>query len=174
MNYIAEAIKTESINFSVESSRLLHAAIGVSTEVAEILLATDEINLREEIGDVCWYLAVACDEFGIDFDELALLGDAEDGDTPERILRGAADALDYMKKCCFYGKDLDHAVLARHFATVYRGLAEQMGDEMEQILQTNIDKLRARYGEKFTTGAAEVRDLDKERAILEGVSRSQG
>ena len=35
-------------------------------------------------------------------------------------------------------------------------------------LAKNIDKLRARYGEKFTQAAALVRDLDKERKALEG------
>jgi hypothetical protein len=39
---------------------------------------------------------------------------------------------------------------------------------MEELLQTNIDKLKARYPEKFTENDALNRDLNKERNILEG------
>lgn len=170
MNYIAEAIKTESVKFTPTNPRLLHAVIGVNTEVAEILLATDEVNLREEVGDVCWYLAVACDEFGIGFEDLYLLASDtdEEVDTPERLLRGAADALDYLKKTIFYGKELDTTVLASHLAVVYRSICDQMGEELRGVLDTNIAKLRARYGEVFTEAAAENRDIEKEREILAG------
>jgi hypothetical protein len=35
------------------------------------------------------------------------------------------------------------------------------------VLDINIDKLKARYPEKFTEKEAENRDLDKEREVLE-------
>jgi NTP pyrophosphatase (non-canonical NTP hydrolase) len=40
--------------------------------------------------------------------------------------------------------------------------------ELEDVMQTNIDKLRARYPDKFTEHDAQNRNLDKEREILEG------
>lgn len=43
-----------------------------------------------------------------------------------------------------------------------------LGMSLQQVLQTNIDKLRARYPEKFTTEDALNRDEDAERKILEG------
>lgn len=49
---------------------LLHGAIGIATESGELLDAIkkhlfygrklDDTNLREEIGDVMWYLAILC------------------------------------------------------------------------------------------------------------------
>jgi len=39
--------------------------------------------------------------------------------------------------------------------------------DLEKILQNNIDKLKARYPEKFTVEDAINRNLDKERKILE-------
>lgn len=52
-------------------SRLLHAALGLSSEVGEFVdplkraffygKMIDETNLREEIGDMLWYIAIACD-----------------------------------------------------------------------------------------------------------------
>jgi NTP pyrophosphatase (non-canonical NTP hydrolase) len=52
-------------------SRLLHAAIGITTEAGEFFdplkkylfygKLYDEVNLREELGDLLWYIAIACD-----------------------------------------------------------------------------------------------------------------
>ncbi len=121
-DYINDAIVTESRDFEAMNSRLnddglkrlLHAGIGLSTEAGEFLDALkkhifygkelDRVNLKEEIGDLFWYLAIACDELGVDF---------------------------------------------------------------EPLMETNIKKLKARYGDKFTAAAAQKRDLAREREILE-------
>lgn len=115
-DYIQNAVKTESIHFNVTGrERLLHAGIGLATESGEFLDALkksifygkelDTVNLKEELGDVLWYMAIAMDVLGTDFET-----------------------------------------------------------EMEK----NIKKLKARYGEKFSQGSAEKRDLKKEREALEG------
>lgn len=85
--YISLAKKTESRDFapiaerlSEESTiRLLHAAMGASTEAGELLDAVkkyvfygkplDRVNLFEEVGDVFWYLAILADELGFDFEK---------------------------------------------------------------------------------------------------------
>ncbi len=120
--YIKNAIKTESRDFSaigerlqsVENQRLLHGGIGLATEAGEFLDALkkhvfygkelDKVNLREEMGDIFWYCAIIADQLEVDF------------------------------------------------ATV---------------MERNITKLKARYGEKFTEQAATTRDLKTEREILE-------
>lgn len=120
--YIKNAIRTESTDFASMNERLtndgtkrlMHAAFGLSTEAGEFLDAMkkhvfygkdlDRVNLREELGDLFWYIAIACDELNVEF---------------------------------------------------------------EPIMQRNIEKLKARYGEKFTEEAAENRNLNKEREILE-------
>jgi len=121
-DYVKNAIKTESNDFGAIGKRLendglkrlLHAGIGLSTESGEFLDALkkhifygkelDKVNLGEEIGDLFWYIAIVCDELGIN---------------------------------------------------------------IENTMQNNIDKLKARYGEKFSEEDAENRDLNKERKILE-------
>ncbi len=121
-NYIQDAIRTESTDFqSMDqrlgdngTKRLLHAGIGLATEAGEFLDALkkhifygkelDRVNLKEEMGDLFWYMAIACDELGVEF---------------------------------------------------------------EPLMERNIEKLKARYGEKFTENKAENRDLDSERLILE-------
>lgn len=84
--YIELAKKTESNDHKPiverlsqdKTVRILHAAMGVSTEAGELLDAVkkyvyygkklDETNLFEEVGDVFWYLAILADELGFDFE----------------------------------------------------------------------------------------------------------
>jgi NTP pyrophosphatase (non-canonical NTP hydrolase) len=58
-------------------ARLRHASDGLVTESSEFVdqlkkhcfygTELDTVNLEEELGDLCWYLAVACDELKMDF-----------------------------------------------------------------------------------------------------------
>lgn len=75
--YQVEALVTESARVPlhprepINLSRLLHAAIGMTTESGEFIDAIkkylfygkqlDKTNLKEEIGDLLWYIAIACD-----------------------------------------------------------------------------------------------------------------
>lgn len=120
--YVQNALKTESTNFSAigerlqtkQNQRLLHAGIGLATEAGEFLDALkkhifygkslDTVNLSEEMGDVFWYCAIISDELGVNF---------------------------------------------------------------AQVMETNIAKLKARYGDKFSESAATTRNLEVERKILE-------
>jgi NTP pyrophosphatase (non-canonical NTP hydrolase) len=120
--YIQDAIRTEADDFQAMdirlyedgTKRLLHSGIGMATEAGEFLDALkkhifygkelDRVNLKEELGDLFWYMAIACDELDIEF---------------------------------------------------------------EPIMERNIEKLKARYGEKFSETRAEKRDLKRERVILE-------
>jgi NTP pyrophosphatase (non-canonical NTP hydrolase) len=78
-DYIKQAIRTESAKVSFENhERLLHAGIGLATETGEFLDAIkkavyygnelDRVNLKEELGDILWYMAIAMDELGTDFE----------------------------------------------------------------------------------------------------------
>lgn len=122
LDYLNQQLRTENNDYEtiakriedVDIIRLLHASMGLSTEAAEFTDALkrhifygkelDKVNLKEELGDMLYYVAMACNVMEIDF---------------------------------------------------------------ESVMQTNIDKLSARYPDKFTEELAENRDLDKERAILE-------
>ncbi len=123
LNFKDEAMRTESSEFNMlvdndaniyKRERLVHAAMGMQTETAEFTDALkkslfygkplDVTNLKEELGDLLWYVAIAMDELDTDFDP-----------------------------------------------------------EMDRV----INKLKVRYPEKFTRDAAEVRDLDAEREVLE-------
>ncbi|MFN9374029.1 MAG: MazG nucleotide pyrophosphohydrolase domain-containing protein [Planctomycetaceae bacterium] len=120
-SYTAQALRTESpITPALQTrlqqqARLVHAVLGLQTEAGELAdpvkkhiyygRPLDPVNLREEIGDCLWYLAVACDA---------------------------------------------------------------LGTTLEAEQARNLAKLRARYPHVFTAEAAHVRDLDRERQVLEG------
>ena len=63
------------------NARLLHAAMGLSTESSEVLdilkkhlfygKDLDTAHLKEEVGDVLWYMAIILDKFGWSIDEIA-------------------------------------------------------------------------------------------------------
>ncbi|UTC25464.1 putative pyrophosphatase [Pectobacterium phage vB_PcaM_P7_Pc] len=78
--FIKDAIRTESHNFYLDAvgPRLIHASMGLVTEAAEFQDALkkslfygkplDTTNLKEEMGDLLWYLALAMDTLETDFD----------------------------------------------------------------------------------------------------------
>ena len=85
-NYIENVVKTESPTTpelvarlsSPENVRLLHAAIGMCTEAGEFIdqlkkhifygKPLDKVNLKEELGDLMFYIGVAMDVLETDFD----------------------------------------------------------------------------------------------------------
>jgi NTP pyrophosphatase (non-canonical NTP hydrolase) len=78
---------------------------------------------------------------------------------------------DQLKKHLFYGKPLDTVNIAEEIGDLfwYCALASnELGIDFASIMETNIAKLKARYGDKFSSHAALNRDLGKERSILEG------
>ena len=64
---------------SIEEDKLGHMIIGLSTEAGELLDAykkhkfykreLDVVNIKEEIGDLCWYLYQLADEIGYTIDQ---------------------------------------------------------------------------------------------------------
>lgn len=84
-DFINEALRTESMfnplstTYEENTARLLHAAIGLVTESGEFIDALkkflfygrslDRVNLKEELGDILWYAAVAMSALDTTFEE---------------------------------------------------------------------------------------------------------
>tara|TARA_R100000951_G_scaffold89286_1_gene77434 strand:+ start:2022 stop:2396 length:375 start_codon:yes stop_codon:yes gene_type:complete len=79
--FIEECKRTECQYGEVKTRidpRIVHASFGLQTEVGELIDAfkkswfygqpLDSVNVREEIGDVLYYLAILCDEMDTDFE----------------------------------------------------------------------------------------------------------
>jgi len=187
--YVELAIRTESlypvINPNHEQTNindsLFHSAIWIQTEVWEIFEALfikdwelDRVNLREEVGDIMWYIAIACkklDYYDIDFSEKF---DTEKYENytkyAYRLNYQAIELLDSFKKSLFYNKAFDTEAMKQRLLEIYKlwwAFVELLDWDIVKICETNIKKLQARYPEKFTTEKAVHRDLETERAILE-------
>lgn len=86
IEYLNAVLKTEASDASKiiprleQNWRLLHALIGINTENGELQdqfkkhifygKPLDSINLIEELGDLMWYVALACDELSVSFDQV--------------------------------------------------------------------------------------------------------
>jgi len=83
----------------------------------------------------------------------------------------SGEFLDALKKTIYYGKVLDEVNLAEELGDLlwYIALALRASDtDFDEQMQINIDKLKARFPDKFTEYHAENRNLEAERKILEG------
>lgn len=64
----------------IDLGGVLNASLGLSGEVGETTdmikkwlfheAELDMIHLEKELGDICWYLAMMCDSFGFNLDEI--------------------------------------------------------------------------------------------------------
>lgn len=82
----------------------------------------------------------------------------------------AGEFIDQLKKHIFYGRPLDKVNLKEEIQDClwYIGIAlHELQTDFDTEQRKNIDKLKTRYGDKFTSEAAINRDLDKERKVLE-------
>lgn len=78
---------------------------------------------------------------------------------------------DVLKKWIFYGRPVDEVNLEEELGDLMWYIAEAanaLGVDLGKLMAMNIEKLRARYPDKFTESDAQNRNLDAERAILEG------
>lgn len=83
----------------------------------------------------------------------------------------AGELLDALKRAVFYGEPIDRTNLVEELGDLEWYMAvlrEALGVTQDEVQRRNIEKLRARYPEKFTTYHALNRDLEKERTVLEG------
>lgn len=86
------------------------------------------------------------------------------------LVTEAGELADVFKKNLAYNKNIDWINVQEEIGDLLwyiAGLCNINGFDLEAILQNNIDKLRTRYPEKFTSQDAIERNLDKERKVLE-------
>ena len=100
-DYIAAAGRTNNMDYDVIAQRiavgdpaggvygddtiidLIHASLGVVTESAELAdmlkkhifygKPIDIVNIKEECGDILWYIAIICRRYNVSFEQLITL-----------------------------------------------------------------------------------------------------
>lgn len=194
--YVKNVLVTENRDPSVlqerfqkmRNIRLLHGALGLSSELAEAQELVekpeiDAVNLKEEMGDLFWYMGIITDEFKFNPEEIFmfnetqslqnLTGEARRAQLQLQIngmVKSAGVLIDFLKKACIYGKEPNEAGIKEKLQALDYYINQSLilfGQTSAGSRERNIEKLKARYGEKFTEAAALERDLAAEREILE-------
>jgi NTP pyrophosphatase (non-canonical NTP hydrolase) len=166
--------------------RLLHSAIGLATEIIELNKAIydnkygDEIplditNIKEEIQDCFWYVGIGCDVLDIPFARVInlintrnIVFDFQLYVNKCEIIIG--EILDLCKRHIFYRAKYDPTQMRNLYIELIEELYKAvlaLKSDLEEELTKNIDKLRARFPDKYTDYHAVNRNLEVERQILE-------
>lgn len=150
---------------TAEKANLWHMATGIAGEADEVLyglLKDDLDNVKEELGDVEFYLEGLCQELDFWPENPKVEIPLNDTIAPVMIV-AAGDVLDAVKKLVVYNtgdiEPIMQAVIA--LRTSLDGCYEYMGIDRDEVLQLNIAKLQIRYGETYSDEAAQQR-ADKE------------
>lgn len=164
---------------------LAHMAMGITGEMGEIIDALkkhhiygkelDQANLVEELGDCCWYLAgllQSVPEMCSKIKEYSLLSESvlarrRPLTVRNILMTNATVAKAAAKLVC----PINPYIYWDAVQTMLEALldtAQLLDIDLEQALDINIAKLAKRYGDKYSDYSAINRDLDAERAILEG------
>lgn len=90
------------------------------------------------------------------------------------IITESGELADVYKKLIAYDKQVDLVNVREELGDIMWYLVNFCtlnGIDLEDVLETNINKLKARYPDKFTAEAALNRNLEVERKVLEGTSK---
>jgi len=173
---------------ALRAIRLLHGGIGLSSELEEAQEMAekpfiDAINLKEEMGDLYWYSGVIVDELQLNPDEV--FRNNETGALVTYTVQDQRAALqhnvngmvkcvgkinDFIKKGTIYGKEIDVNGVKEKLQELDYYINQALrhyGQTSQGARERNIEKLKARYGEKFSEAAALERNIAAEREILE-------
>lgn len=156
--------------------RLLHCCVGITTELGELIECTDPVNMQEELGDLLWYAAEGVNaekkwKFESMFSDIKHPQFLADTVTPvQRAMVAVGEMTDVVKRFIYYGKDLDmdrfYLNLNLVCLQVIR-ICDANNFAISKIAYANIEKLKARYPDKFSEEKAVNRDLEMERQSLE-------
>lgn len=174
---LAEKTLSTQFHSDPQMEKILHAALGLATEIEELLVnysdKMDKTNVLEEVGDLTWYLSIFYREYPeIENVKVATSMEVK---TPQGLimsmLKGILQIQDLIKKKLYYNKPINQDSMNNLVAFLDMDIRMYLNIydlKIEEVWERNIAKLKARYGDKFSSDRAINRDLETERTILEG------
>lgn len=154
----------------VDITRMLNGAIGMSSEVAEVLSAyykdESEIKICNELGDVLFYIFVAARSIDLPLSYRYMQYDKDLDDKAVMTLLvylviATGEFLDIVKKLVFQGKMLSGELLQNleyRLDNIYKLVLTVIGRfefTVDDVFQANKDKLNIRYKNNFTVSESE-------------------
>lgn len=168
--YFLESARTSSVS-SDHKHQVLHGAMGICTEVIEFHKSFeegDEKNVRQEIGDIFWYVAETCRGIGITMNDLDFNLEVS-MNSVDTLVEKAGDLLDQAKRIIFYHTDINKEKindLLNVICTELNAIIDDYGYDLEELLEQNIQKLRIRFPKAFDAERAVNRDVAKEEKVF--------
>ncbi len=156
-----------------------HMVYGMVSELPElqdaVLKKEDFVNAREELADIMWYIVNYCTFKEIDIYDLDLNKTSTSYDPFLEISYWIGEIANLEKRKLAYKKDYEDSELKYFLQRLIFSIIdahEMCNDRTESFtlydsLERNIEKLKVRFPEKFTTDNAINRNLEQERKVLE-------
>lgn len=147
-----------------EKCHILHMAVGVAGEAAELFDADSVANTIEECGDIEFFLqGMTLNGSGIGYKEYHESPRATRTPVPvcqEHIVTHAGYLLDVIKKWAVYNKPLDVEKANEHWHAVHSHLDNMyvtLRTNRHEIIAANVDKLNKRYAAGYSDKEAQAR-----------------
>lgn len=170
------AIRTAK-DYPTREQNFLYFSLGLVGESTEVVGARMEGNdaafIEKEIGDVMWYTARLSDLVGIKLEDIFETVNTEDirsyADTDNSVkgLVVSAGAIgEIMKKVVRDDRPIDEVLLRVKFAHIVAYAMDVANDydlEIEEVMETNIKKLEARYPKLRFDAADAIARADGEK-----------
>jgi hypothetical protein len=148
---------------TAEKVHLLHMALGIAGEVAELTGATCRENFVEELGDLRFYVQGVLQGLGVEEGDLDV--PLVEGASITQLILVAGDVVDQIKKFTVYNKPVEDTNILGAVVVLLsnlRAMEEFSGLTYEEVHTANVEKLSKRYPElKYSDASAQAR-ADKE------------
>lgn len=171
-----EMVKRLFKEMGTPAATLIHAAVGITGEVAELknaILNKDQENIPEELGDMRFYMQQIMNQFNWVFAQFNNNSYAprQDRSLDDTLVVQAGEVQDLLKKSWVYNKPLDKALLHEEFGKLfgaYLSLTTHFGYTDEDICAQNMYKLSTGPNARFPLGytdAAAIARADKKPGL---------
>ena len=179
-------------NLEHSQDNINHALLGMCDEIGEIssqykgnlaygrplLVNEGKGCVKEEIGDLVYFIARLIDELKFDnseqlFKDIDNIIDTQEIKIPEGTIQinvvlniAYSASTVYGAVASGKGEDIVNSVSQLIYLTLV--LADMTELNFRDILETNINKLKVRFPEKFSNEKANNRDLNQEEKVING------
>ena len=175
--YVIEAKRTEIQR--EHEMRMFHGIVGFASEQAELQAAiakNDRVNTLEEVGDMFWYIAILADAY----DAVELVSVTLESYNPCQLTRPEftrneiavtfSSLANQIKRNVFYGLDNRKMINDRIVRLAFRlsDMTAFCKCSIPDLLNSNINKLKIRYPEKWSQNKCLNRNVNSESKALEG------
>lgn len=155
-----------------QGARLTHVAIGIMGDLVELSRSSYPVNVKEELGDILWYLAVGYSTIGETISGVNSYHNATWDNGIKNITNGLGSFSTAIERVYFYQtKELDQlgvdtsCSIKLGLGLMIAGICQickLFGWTIEEVMEANIRKLAKRYPKCFHRKYAAEENRDRE------------